>query len=209
MGEAQFLGSVPKRSIFPWSWSNDGKTLVFLEYTMYGGFDIGSVSIKGDKKWGPLLEGKNVELQPQVSPDGRWLAYVSGEPGRQEVYVRPFPEVNKGWWQVSTDGGNSPLWSPDGRELFYRNGNSVIAVSLQTEPTFKKLDSKILFRDGYVSSDIRPGAINPNPWDISPDGKRFLMMKSSHPLSSSAEIPRKIEVVINWFAQLKQLVPAR
>ena len=82
--------------------------------------DIGMLSMEGDRKWKPLLQEKYHETQPQISPDGRWMAYVSDESGKSEVYVRPFPDVDKGKWQVSTSGGDSPLWSPDGRELFYR-----------------------------------------------------------------------------------------
>ena len=71
-----------------------------------------------------------------VSPDGRWMAYTSDESRKNEVYVRPFPEVNNGRWQISKDGGDSPLWSPDGCELFYRSGDAVMAVSVKTEPGF-------------------------------------------------------------------------
>ena len=79
----------------------------------------------------------------------RWMAYASNESGKYEVYVRPFPEVNKGKWQVSTSGGNSPLWSPDGRELFYRSGDAVMAVPVETEPTFKPGKPTVLFRGTY------------------------------------------------------------
>ena len=71
----------------------------------------------GNREWRLLLQEQYVETQPQVSPDGRWMAYASDESGQPQVYVRPFPEVDKGWWQVSTSGGDSPLWSRDGREL--------------------------------------------------------------------------------------------
>ncbi len=93
--------------------------------------------MEGDHKWKPLLQEKYVELQPEISPDGRWMAYTSDESGKYEIYVRPFPEVNKGRWQVSTSGGDTPLWSPNGRELFYRNGDSVVAVAVEAGQTFK------------------------------------------------------------------------
>jgi serine/threonine-protein kinase len=129
------------------------------------------------------------------------MAYTSNESGRAEVYVRPFPEVNKDKWQVSTSGGNSPLWSRDGRELFYRSGDSAIAVAVQTEPTFKCGKPVPLFRGTYVFMY----------WDISPDGKRFLMMKETAATAKPAapETPRKINIVLNWLEELKQRVPVK
>ena len=109
--------------------------------------------MEGDHKWKLLLRERYNEFQPQISPDGRWMAYTSDESGKYEVYVRPFPEVDKGRWQVSTSGGDSPLWSPDGRELFYRNGDAVMAVSVKTDPTFSLETPKTLFRGTYVSVD--------------------------------------------------------
>ena len=73
--------------------------------------------MEGDHERKPLLQQRYLELQPKISPDGRWIAYASNESGRHEIYVRSFPDVNKGRWQVSTSGGDSPLWSPDGREI--------------------------------------------------------------------------------------------
>ena len=137
-----------------------------------------------------------------ISPDGRWMAYSSNEFGKGEVYVRPFPDVNSGGrWQVSTSGGTSPLWSPDGRELFYRNGDTTMAVEVETESTFKSGKPQTLFR-GFQNS---PYAI----WDIHPDGSRFLMIKESTVDTSTEDTPRpKITVVTNWFEELKERVPA-
>jgi Tol biopolymer transport system component len=106
--------------------------------------------------------------------------------------------VNKGKWQVSSGGGQDPLWSHDGRELFYRNGDSVFAVDVQTEPTFKVGKPRLLFQKAYSSW-------NGHIWDLSPDGKRFLMIKKAD--TAAAGIPRKINVVLNWFEELKQRVP--
>ena len=142
---------------------------------------------------------------PQISPDGRWMAYMSDESGQNEVYVRPFPEVNKGRWQVSTGGGKSPLWSPNSRELFYLSSDSVMAVTVQTEPTFSLGTPKTLFRLTYIAGSTSGGM----PWDISPDGKRFLMMKEAGSTSKPAEAPRKINIVVNWTEELKQRVPAK
>jgi serine/threonine-protein kinase len=204
-GEDEKLGSAPDRLLYPCSWSSDGKTLAMMEWRGGGKYDIGMLSMEGDHARKPLLQHeKYSELLPQISPDGRWLAYVSDESGQAEVYVRPFPEVNKGRWQISTSGGNSPLWSPNGRELFYLSSDSVMAVSVETGPTFSLGTPKTLFRSTYVSSSPSSGP----PWDISPDGKRFLMMKEVVSTAKpAAEAPLKINIVLNWFEELKQRVP--
>jgi dipeptidyl aminopeptidase/acylaminoacyl peptidase len=163
-------------------------------------------------KWRPLLQEKHNETAPRISPDGQWLAYASDESGRLEVYVRPFPDVDSGGkWQVSTSGGDSPLWSPTGHELFYRNGDAVMVVPVETDQLFIPGKPKILFQGTYYSS----ASGNPQMWDISPDGKRFLMMKPAVAADeksteeSPAGIPRQINIVLNWQEELKQRVPVK
>ncbi|MBP1753591.1 MAG: serine/threonine protein kinase, partial [Geobacteraceae bacterium] len=129
--------------------------------------------------------------------------------------VRSFPDVNKGKWQVSRYGGGSPLWSPGGRELFYRSGDATMAVEVETEPTFKRGNPKVLFKGMYFSSTLPKGTST--PWDISPDGRKFLMIKPSGAPAgvSTAEKPatapprQKIDIVVNWFEELKQRVPVK
>jgi serine/threonine-protein kinase len=164
--------------------------------------------MEGDHACKLLLKESYSENQPKISPDGRWIAYTSDESRKNEIYVRSFPDVNKGRWQVSTNGGDSPLWAPDGRELLYRNGDAVMAVSVKTEPSFNIVATpQILFRGTYVQQS----SIEGTPWDISPDGKRFLMMKPPAPTGGApaAEGPRKINIVVNWFEELKQRVPIK
>jgi serine/threonine-protein kinase len=202
-GEDEKLGSeLPLQK--PWSWSRDGKTLLLAEASRVS-YNIGILSIEGDRNRRPLLQEKHHEICPKTSPDGRWMAYASTESGKAEVYVRPFPDVNKGKWQVSTSGGVDPLWSPDGRELFYRNGEVVMAVSVKPDPTFSFETPKTLFRGTYVSTS----AIDHHPWDISPDGKRFLMMKQSGSTGEGFAGPRRINIILNWFEELKQRVPGK
>jgi eukaryotic-like serine/threonine-protein kinase len=199
-GEEEKLGSAPDRELSPYSWSSDGKTLVVEEALGAYRWDIGSLSMEGDHKWISLLHEKYIEGQPKISTDGRWMAYVSYESGKAEIYVRPFPEVNKGKWQVSNSGGVFPLWSRDSRELFYHSGDSMLAVAVQTEPTFKCGKPVPLFRWTYVAYS----------WDVSPDGKRFLMVKDAVATGKPiAEAPRKINIVVNWFEELKQRVPVK
>jgi Tol biopolymer transport system component len=123
----------------PYGWSNDGKTLVGAETQDLQSFDIGMPSREGGHAHKKLLQESYLETQPQISPNGRWIAYTSGESRKNEIYVRSFPDVNKGRWQISASGGDSPLWSPDGRELFYLNGDAVMAVSVTTGPTLSRV----------------------------------------------------------------------
>jgi len=149
----------------------------------------------------PLLQEKYNQFYPRISPDGRWMAYTSNESGKDEVYVRPFPDVNKRKWQVSTGGGNYPLWSPDGRELFYHIDNAAMAVPVETISDFKPGKPKVLFRGSY----FRPAQYGDIIfWDIDPNGKRFLILKEV-----AAQAPRKINIVVNWFEELKQRVPGK
>jgi Tol biopolymer transport system component len=206
-GEDEKLGSVTELAgAIPWSWSGDGKTMVTIDAWKGRSTGVGAVTMEGGFKWRSLLaNAKYWQVVPQVSPDGRWMAYASNESGQNGVYVRPFPEMNKGKWQVSVAGGTGPLWSPDGRKLFYRNGDAVMAVDVQTEPIFKPGKPETLFRGPYSPLTSQDG----HPWDISPDGKRFLMMKEAGSTAKpAAEAPRKINIVVNWLEELKQRVPA-
>ena len=169
--------------------------------------------MEGDHARKPLLQEKYKEELPRISPDGRWMAYESNESGNYEVYVRPFPDVNKGKWQVSTSGGNTPLWSPDGRELFYRSSDAAMAVPVQTEPTFKPGKPTLLFRGVYfpVRGSSNVESDESTFWNISPDGKRFLMcpLPARMAPASASATPGKINIVLNWFEELKQRVPMK
>jgi serine/threonine protein kinase/Tol biopolymer transport system component len=209
-GEDQKLVAAPDRQLFPWSISSDGKALLVLDTPDANAKgDISMLSMEGDHARKPLLHQDGyVTVQPKISPDGRWMAYVSNESGKSEVYVRPFPEVNKGRWQVSTKGGVSPLWAPNGRELFYfgEDDGSVTSVAVETAPVFKPATpGKLFSRNPYLGGGSTPGT----PWDIHPDGKRFLMMKLPGAAPSAAGGPRKISIVLNWFEELKQRAPVK
>jgi serine/threonine protein kinase/Tol biopolymer transport system component len=208
-GKVETLASVPDKSAYPSSWADDGKTLILIAHGVSFVDEIGALPMEDDRKYRSLLQEKYNETLPKISPGGRWMAYTSDVSGQYEVYVRPFPELDKGQWQVSTGRGDSPLWSPDGRELFYRNGDSVMAVAVQTEAAFKAGIPGTLFRGMYVYVSV--GGYDLHTWDISPDGKRFLMMKEavSAGKPAAAETPRKINIVLNWLEELKQRVPVK
>jgi serine/threonine-protein kinase len=211
IGEEELLGSHANRLIYPYSFSRDGKNLGIHELSLSPlGFDIGLLSMEGKREMKELLQEKHGEAEPQISPDGRYMAYQSDESGKGEIYVRSFPDVTKGKWQVSSGGGNSPRWSPNGRELFYRSVDATMAVEVETEPTFKRGNPKILFRGAHWSAAIQK--ITLTAWDIHPDGKRFLMIKppGSAAAAPTATVPRpKINIVVNWFEELKQRVPVK
>jgi serine/threonine-protein kinase len=183
----------------PLSWSPDGQLLAFIEINPSTGYDIWVLRL-GDHKAQPFLRTPFNESVPRFSPDGRWLVYISDESGRYEIYVQPYPGPG-GKSQISTDGGTEPVWNPNGRELFYRSGDKMMAVDIATQPSFTAGKPRILFEGQYVPTP----ATFPN-YDVSPDGQRFLMLKPSD--QEQAVGPTQINVVLNWFEELKRRVPA-
>ena len=186
------------------SWSPDGASQVLYEAHPETGGDIAVLSMDGDGTTEPLLQTEFVEYYPEVSRDGRWLAYVSNESGQNEVYVRPFPNVQAGKWQVSQDGGNWPVWAPDSRELFYRRQPdlAMMAAPIDTESTFRPGNPLVLFDALNLATQGGGRA-----FDIAPDGQRFLMIKTGSATSGDAR--PQISVVLNWFEELTERVPVR
>ena len=182
----------------PHSWSPDGQLLAFVEVNPTTGIDIWVLRLS-DRKAQPFLRTTFNEGAPRFSPDGHWLAYMSNESGRYEIYVQPYPGPG-GKWQISTEGGAEPVWNPNGRELFYRTGNKMMAVDIASQPGFAAGKPRMLFTGEYVLASI-PAA----NYDVSRDGQRFLMLKPSEQTSSSSLT--QIVVVQNWFEELKQKVP--
>jgi serine/threonine-protein kinase len=164
------------------TWGSDGD----------GGGDLWAKPLEGDPR--ALIESPFEEYQPQLSPDGRWLAYVSTESGNEKVYVQPYPSLNRRWL-VSRGGGREPRWSPLGGELFYRRGRGVFVVGFTALPEFLASAPELLFEGDYHKS----AASNEPDYDIGADG-RFLMIRKEEPY-------RKIHVVLNWFSELERLVP--
>ena len=107
-----------------------------------------------DRKAQPFLRTPFNEAAPRFSPDGRWLAYISDESGRYEIYVQPYPGPG-GKWQISTEGGTEPVWNPNGRELFYRNGDKMMAVDIATQPGFSAGKPRMLFEGQYEIARLR------------------------------------------------------
>jgi serine/threonine-protein kinase len=196
----QHQGGGSARSLSP-----DGKSLLFMKPSPSG--TLGMFILPLDPKGPPrplLAEFKFNVLDAEVSPDGRWIAYDSNESGRYEVYVRPFPAVESGRWQVSSDGGRDPMWARSGRELFFRNAASrMITVPIAAGASFASGKAENLFD---LTPYISPSATG-RMWDISPDGKRFLAVK---PISGQAAPPHpSIVVVSHWFDELKARMPVQ
>ena len=185
----------------PTSWSPDGQVLAFYERSFAEGQastdrNIWVVPLEGEREPRPFLQTPFNEGGAVISPDGRWLAYVSNESGRFDVYVQPFPGPG-GKRQISTEGGNEPVWSRNGEELFYRNGNQMMAVEITTEPTFSAGTPSILFEGAF-----RRGSVLRADYDIAPDGQRFVMLQQG-----GTDALTQINVVLNWFEELMQRVP--
>ena len=134
----------------------------------------------------------------QFSPDGRWLAYVSNESGQFQVYLRRYPGP-EGRWTVSTGGGTAPLWNHSGNELFYRNGNKMMAVSVATTPDVTLATPRVLFEGPYSFGST----IALTNYDVSADGQRFLIPRPQG-TSAAADQPQSLTVVLNWQSLLKK-----
>ena len=145
-GEAQRL-TTSEVNQFSSSWSPDGMTLVLAESHPQTALDIAVLAMDDERASATLIETEFGDAFPEISPDGRWMAYHSNESGQYEIYVRPFPNVDTGRWQVSRGGGRKPVWAPDGRELFYRRDGdlTMMVVAIETEPTFNSGNSEVLF----------------------------------------------------------------
>jgi dipeptidyl aminopeptidase/acylaminoacyl peptidase len=182
--------------------SADGTALVFEEQTTTA--DLHALALGGDRRATPLIATMFNEANGDLSRDGRWLAYRSNESGRFEVYVRPFPGVDGGRWQVSTGGGIQPLWAPNGRELFYVDPDGrIVAVPIEAGSGFRAGNPQVIVEGPFAT--ILPG-VNGRMYDVSRDGQRFLMVKRDDNGEQAAP-PPQIVVVQNWFQELKRLAP--
>ena len=183
--------------------SADGTMLVFEEVTTTP--DVHALTLNGDRRAAPLVATMFNETNAELSRDGRWLAYRSNESGRNEVYVRPFPRVDEGRWQVSTGGGIQPLWAPNSRELFFLDLNGrIVAVPIEAGPGFRAGNPRVIVEGPFVT--IVPG-LNGRMYDVSPDGQRFLVAKGDDS-NQQATPPTQIVVVQNWFEELKRRAPS-
>jgi serine/threonine-protein kinase len=193
---------------YPGAWTLDDRTLVYAFTNPGTGLDILTLTLDGKAEVTPLVQTSFQESNPKLSPDGRWLAHVSDASGQTELYVQRYPEGGRRW-QISAGGGEAPLWSPDGRELYYWKGGRMMAVSVDTH-----------------GGGLSPGKERalPQPefsalldWDISPDGERFVVVgrlatlvtaddttvTNASPNRVEVRVP-EIRVVTDWFEELRR-----
>ncbi len=188
--------------IAPMSWSPDGRFIVYWMNDPNTQYDLWLVPLSGDRKTVPLLQTPFNESHGQVSPDGKWLAYVSNETGQNEVHVQPFP-AGVGRRKVSTIGGSTfPRWRGDGRELFYMervSNGKIMAVDVKSSAsTFEAGTPKELFDSAYINLGH---VANYQTYAVSADGQRFLIPR---PFNVSEATAAPIAVVLNWAAALKK-----
>jgi serine/threonine protein kinase/Tol biopolymer transport system component len=202
-GSSRELLLTKRAGQYPFSWSPNGDYLTFNDDGGGGGwnnFDVGVLPLKTERVPIPVATTPFNEAFAVFSPDSRWLAFQSNESGRYEVYVQAFPGPG-GKTQISTAGGTRPVWSRDGRELFYRNGAQMIVVPVQTGERFTAGTPAMLFENGSLmgsGADMR--------FDVSRDGRRFLMIQAS----DQGPNPTQVHVVHNWLEELKErLTPVR
>jgi serine/threonine-protein kinase len=192
----------------PTAFSRDGTRLLFEEEgTGTEPQTIKTLSLEGKRAVDLLAAQPRVSVRNgDISPDGRWLAYQSDESGQFEIYVRPFPDVQTGRWQVSRAGGTRPLWARSGRELFYlappalTSGVAMMAVPVESGPGFRAGNPTRLFAGPYFAE------LNPRTYDVSPDGQRFLMIKDK---TANPAVSNRIIVVENFFEELKRRAPLK
>jgi serine/threonine-protein kinase len=186
----------------PVSYAPDGSLLISVGVAGQQR-DLHLMNLNGDRSVRPLIHGPANELWAEVSPDGRWVAYDSDESGQFEVYVRPFPDAyGGGRWQLSSSGGRQPVWSRDGRELFYRDfAGAMISVPVRPGSRFSAGRPLRLFDgEGFLGAGAQGGG---RTFDVSPDGARFLLLKNG------PEQAAELIVVLNWFDELRRLAPLR
>jgi len=184
---------------YPFSWAPDGKSLALVSVNPKTLQDIEVLNVDRKGATQPFVDTPFREGAPVFSPDGKWIAYVSDDTGRFEIYVRPFPGPGEKV-PISTGGGNEPVWPRNGRQLFYREGDSLMAVDVELTPTFSAGKPRKLFEKPYERSI----ALWPD-YDASPDGQRLLMVRRE----MRAPPATHINVVLNWLSDLKRKLPAQ
>jgi eukaryotic-like serine/threonine-protein kinase len=171
--------------------SPDGKSLAYAIIDRATGGDIYTLALGGDGKPQPFLHSVANETAPAFSPDGRWLAYESDSSGRKEAYITPYP-AGGAQYQVSTSGGERPIWRHDGKEIYYREGLTIMAVEVNTKA------SPVEFSSPKALFELASGNLNGRYYDVAPDG-RFLA--NTAPLTPKAQ---SFSLLINWPGRLKE-----
>jgi len=185
----------------PTGFSPDGALLLFTKARASGGTEIWSVKTDDHSAVRPMVQIAAGAWGGTISPDGRFLAFVSDQTGRAEVYVQPMAAAgapNPQRWQVTHDGGHAPVWSRAGGELFYRSGEQVICARVAVEPSFQLGKPRQVAHGAFLT----PTALSGN-YDATPDGQAVLLLRSEHDTQPAMEV----RVILNWFDELRKLSP--
>jgi serine/threonine-protein kinase len=207
-GTEELLLDMEEDGGFPGSWTPGDQALVFSRPYPGTGYDILTLTLDGEPEVTPVVQTSFQESNPKLSPDGHWLAYLSDASGQTELYVQRYPEGGRRW-QISAGGGQSPLWSPDGRELYFWRGDRMMAVSIETNGGRFTPHKERQLPQPEFSALL--------DWDISPDGKRFVVVgrlatvvtaddptvTNASPNRVAAQVP-EIRVVTGWFEELRK-----
>ncbi len=178
--------------VIPADWFPDGRALLFSDI----GNGIWKLPTEGDRKPELVMNSSDRQRHGKLSPDGHWITYTADESGRREVFVQSFPDLGPKH-RISIAGGGEPVWSPDGRQLFFRERDRMLVVDVDYAPAFSAGRPRVLFTGKYDAAPLT----GHQHYDISLDGKRFLMIKHGEPAGPSA-----VQVVLNWSEELKSFV---
>jgi Tol biopolymer transport system component len=196
--------------LVPHDWTPDGRTLLFARTTLttwQERIDLWALDLSGERTARPIIESQGQKKFARFSPDGRWLAYDTNESKRSEIVVQPFPDVGRGKWQISANGGAEPRWRRDGRELYYlAPNNDLMAVDVDTTgDTFTSGAPHVLFATGVPPTG--PNTLG-SDYDVAPEGQRFLLnlpgtatvgsapQPAPAPQPVTPELP--LHVIVNW-----------
>ncbi len=198
--EAEPLTEPSSYVIYANAWTPDSQTLLYTRFDPSTGNDLWTLALDGERKPSPWLRTRFNERGGELSPDGRFLAYMSDESGQDEIYIQPFPDSGARW-KISTNGGTEPCWARSGRELFYREEDEMMSVGIETTPAFSASKPIVLFSGRYETSNLFTGN---RFYDVFPDGEHFIMVQSDD--SSGAT---ELNLVQNWAEEVERLAPTK
>jgi Tol biopolymer transport system component len=183
-------------SEIPVSWSRDGRYIVFSRFKTGGaaGVDTWLLTLAGEPKASPFIESPFDKAQARISPDGRWLTYVTNDSGAYQVVVQSFPDPNGGRWQITAQGGIEPKWKHDGRELYYLAlDGKLMAVPVNAGPAFQAGSPSVLFQTPLVVT--RGQTPRDRRYDVAPDGRFLIAVPTATATEAAA-----VTAVVNWTA---------
>jgi Tol biopolymer transport system component len=185
-----------RNNLWPAAWTPDGERLIYVDDPPTSLMDIKSIRRAPVGPPDNVVASPSVENQPDLSPDGRWIAFVGWESGRPQIFIRPLDGGTPR--QITPDGGGQPRWSRDGREIFLRRLGVMMRIAVQTTPALVVGKPERLFDDPFLGSGG-----GPRNYDVSADGQRFLLIRPA----DTEKISPPIHLVTGWFEELTRRVP--